>query len=104
MSDRKTEFIKYERSFLWTDLQREERYSLSRDPDTPSMAMENIMERIKVATSLVGPLDWVSIPISWLVSGRYEHWAKHMGIEYSMPTEEELATLKEKTRIWNENL
>lgn len=98
------EFVEYELACLWSDLQREEGYSRSSNPDTPSIAMEWLMERIKLATALVGPIDWMSISTEWLMNGRYEYWAKYMGIEYSMPPEEELAELHRKRRIWNEDL
>ena len=96
MSDRKTEFIEDELEYLWSDLESEERYSLSYDPAVPSMAMDGIMYRIKLATELVGPVDWMSIPAVWLVNGRYEYWAKYMGIEYNLPTEDEFLAMTSK--------
>lgn len=99
------EFVEYELACLWSDLQREAIHSRSSDPATPSIAMEWIMERIKLATALVGPIDWMSISIEWLTSGRYEYWAKYMGIEHNLPTEEELSEIKSNLREggWNEN-
>ena len=90
------EFVEYELACLWSDLEREERYSLSSSPAIPSIAMEGIMDRIKLATALVGPIDWRSISIGWLMNGRYEHWAKYMGIEHNLPTEEELSKIVSK--------
>ena len=81
------EFVEYELACLWSDLQREARHSRSSDPATPSIGMEWIMERIKLATELVGPIDWMSISIEWLLNGRYEYWAKHMGIDCNLPRE-----------------
>lgn len=99
------EFVEYELACLWSDLQREARHSRSSDPATPSIGMEWIMERIKLATALVGPIDWMSISIGWLMNGQYEHWAKHMGIDCNLPTEEELSEIKSNLREggWNEN-
>lgn len=104
MSDKKTEFIEHELMYLWDNLWWAERSSLSSDPQVPSMGMEGIMDRIKLATDLVGPVSWENISIEEICSGRYECWAKHMGIEYSMPPEAELAELKEKRRMWYEHL
>ena len=100
------EFVEYELACLWSDLQREERYSRSSNPDTPSIAMEWLMERIKLATALVGPIDWMNISTEWLLNGKYEYWAKHMGIEHNFPTEQELSEIKTMLREvgWNENL
>ena len=100
------EFVEYELACLWSDLQREERYSRSSNPGTPSIAMEGVMERIKLATELVGPIDWMSISIEWLMNGRYEYWAKHMGIEYNLPTEDEFLAMTSKLEKvgWDENL
>lgn len=106
MSDKKTEFIEYELVCLWSDLQREERYSLSSNPDTPSIAMEWLMERIKLATALVGPIDWMNISTEWLINGKYEYWAKYMKIGYNFPTDEGLSEVKRISQEvgWNENL
>ena len=106
MSDKKTGFIEYELACLWSDLQREERYSRSSNPDTPSIAMEWIMERIKLATALVGPMDWMSMSTEWLMNGKYEYWAKCMGIECNLPTEDELLAMTSKLEKvgWNEHL
>lgn len=99
------EFVEYELACLWSDLQREERHSRSSDPATPSIGMEWIMDRIKLATELVGPIDWMSISIEWLMNGRYEYWAKYMEIEYNLPTEEELSKIVSKLQKvgWDEN-
>ena len=63
------------------------------------------MDRIKLATELVGPIDWMSISIEWLMNGRYEYWAKYMEIEYNLPTEEELSKIVSKLQKvgWDEN-
>ena len=90
------EFVEYELACLWSDLQWAERQSLASNPATPSIGMELIMERIKRATALVGPIDWMSISTEWLVNGGYEYWAKYMGIEYNLPTEEELSKIVSK--------
>ena len=87
----KDEFIDYELACLWSELEREERHSLSSHPDTPSTAMEWIMERIKMATAIIGPISWMHISTEWLLNGRYEYWAKYMGIEYEPPKLEELS-------------
>lgn len=99
------EFVEYELACLWSDLQWAERQSLASNPATPSIGMELIMERIKRATALVGPIDWMSISTEWLLNGKYEYWAKYMGIEYNFPTEEELSEIKSNLREggWNEN-
>ena len=106
MKDPKAEFIEYELACLWSDLELEERYSLSTSPAIPSIAMVGIMERIKQATALVGPVDWIHVSMVALVNGGYERWAKHMGIEYNLPTEEELSEMKSVVLGggWNENL
>lgn len=88
------EFVEYELVCLWSDLEQAERDSLSSDPAVPSIAMERIIGRIRMATELVGPVDWRSIPIEWLMNGRHQYWAEYMGIEYNLPTEEELSMLK----------
>lgn len=99
------EFIEHELACLWSDLEREERYSLSSSPAIPSIAMEGIMDRIKTATALVGPVDWMHVSMESLVNGGYERWAKHMGIDCNLPTEEELSEIKSNLREggWNEN-
>ena len=99
------EFVEYELACLWSDLQWAERQSLASNPATPSIGMELIMERIKRATALVGPIDWMSISTEWLLNGKYEYWAKYMGIEYNFPTEEELSEVKGilKEVGWDEN-
>ena len=99
------EFVEHELACLWSDLAREQRESRSYDPAVPSIGMEWIMERIKLATELVGPIDWMSISTEWIINGRYEYWAKYMGIEYSMPTEDEfLAMVSKRQRVgWDEN-
>lgn len=99
------EFVEYELACLWSDLQWAERQSLASNPATPSIGMELIMERIKRATALVGPIDWMSISTEWLLNGKYEYWAKHMGIDCNLPTEEELSEIKSNLREggWNEN-
>ena len=106
MSEKKKEFLEYELACLWSDLQREARHSRSSDPATPSIGMEWIMERIKLATALVGPIDWMSISIGWLMNGQYEHWAKYMEIDYNLPTEEELSKIVSKLQEvgWDEDL
>lgn len=106
MSDPKDEFIKHELMCLWSDLEREERHSLSSSPAIPSIAMEWIMDRIKTATALVGPVDWMHVSMESLVNGGYESWAKYMGIEYNLPTEEELSEIKSNLRHggWVEDL
>ena len=53
--------------------------------------MEWIMERIKMATAIIGPISWMHISTEWLLNGRYEYWAKYMGIEYEPPKLEELS-------------
>lgn len=93
MSDEKTEFIEYELACLWSDLEWAERQSLASNPATPSIGMEMIMERIKRATALVGPISWTHISMVFVVNGRYEYWAIYMGIEYNLPTEEDLSKL-----------
>ena len=99
------EFVEYELACLWSDLQWAERQSLASNPATPSIGMELIMERIKRATALVGPIDWMSISTEWLLNGKYEYWAKYMGIDCNLPTEEELSEIKSNLREggWNEN-
>lgn len=104
MSDKKTEFIEHELIYLWDTLWRAERSSWSSDPQVPSMEMEGIMDRIMEATSIVGPVSWENISIVEICSGRYEYWAKYIGIEYSMPPEAELAELQRKRRMWHEHL
>ncbi|WP_313678414.1 hypothetical protein [Corynebacterium stationis] len=91
MSDKALSFIKSELEHLWYDLCAAERSSRAYDPDIPSMAMENIMERIKGATAIVGPINWMHVSTRFISSGRYEHWAKYMGIEYEFPTDEEFS-------------
>lgn len=105
MKDEKDEFIENELLLLWDSLWKALERSLSGDPERPSMEMENIMERIVWATSLVGPVDWDEISTEALQSGRYEHWANYMGIDYQAPTEEELAELtkKRKRRVYRED-
>ena len=49
------------------------------------------MERIKMATAIIGPISWMHISTEWLLNGRYEYWAKYMGIEYEPPKLEELS-------------
>lgn len=100
------EFVEYELACLWSDLEQAERDSLSSDPAVPSMAMEWIIGRIRMATELVGPVDWRSISTEWLMNGQYQYWAKYMGIEYDLPTEEELSEVKAVLREvgWDENL
>lgn len=90
------EFVEYELACLWSDLQWAERQSLASNPATPSIGMELIMERIKRATALVGPIDWMSISTEWLVNGKYEYWAKYMGIEYNLPTDDEFLAMTSK--------
>lgn len=85
MTDEKTEFIENELLLLWDNLWKALERSLSGDPERPSMEMENIMDRIIWATSLVGPISWKEINLKALKTGRYEYWAKFMGIEYQMP-------------------
>lgn len=99
------EFVEYELACLWSDLAREQRQSRSYDPAVPSIGMEGVMERIKLATELVGPIDWMSIPIEWLVNGGYEYWAKYMGIEYTLPTDDEFLAMTSKLEKvgWDEN-
>lgn len=99
------EFIEHELIYLWDTLWWAERSSLSSDPQTPSMEMEGIMDRIVAATSIVGPVSWENISIEEICSGRYEYWAKHMGIEYNLPTEDELSEVKRISKEvgWNEN-
>lgn len=99
------EFVEYELACLWSDLAREQRQSLSHDPAVPSIGMEWIMDRIKLATELVGPIDWMSISTEWLLNGRYEYWAKYMGIEYNMPTGDEFLAMTSKLEKvgWDEN-
>lgn len=99
------EFVEYELACLWSDLQWAERQSLASNPATPSIGMELIMERIKRATALVGPIDWMSISTEWLLNGKYEYWAKYMGIEYNMPTDDEFLAMTSKLEKvgWDEN-
>ena len=89
MDDAALSFIQDELEYLWSELEAEERVSRSRNPDVPSMAMEGIMERIKHATELVGPVDWMKISIPFIYYGRYRHWAGYMGIDYTYPTDGE---------------
>lgn len=100
------EFVEYELACLWSDLQWAERQSLASNPATPSIGMELIMERIKRATALVGPVDWRLISTEWLMNGKYGYWAKYMEIEYNLPTEEELSEVKAVLQevSWVENL
>ena len=91
MDDSALSFIQDELEHLWSDLEAAERSSLTRNPYVPSMAMEDIMERIKRATHLVGPVDWMKISIPFIYHGRYKHWADYMGVDYSYPTDEEYA-------------
>ena len=86
MDDASLSFIQDELEYLWSGLEAAERDSLARNPDVPSMAMECIMERIKHATELVGPVDWMKISIPFIYYGRYRHWADYMGIDYTHPT------------------
>ena len=79
------EFIEFELILLWDSLWEAEDRSRSSNPDRPSIEMENIMERIVWATSLVGPVSWKEINLRALETGRYEHWAKYMEIEYEPP-------------------
>ena len=99
------EFVEYELACLWSDLQWAERQSLASNPATPSIGMELIMERIKRATALVGPIDWMSISTEWLLNGKYEYWAKYMGIEYNLPTDDEFLAMTSKLEKvgWDEN-
>lgn len=85
MKDEKTRFIEFGLLLLWDSLWKALERSLSGDPERPSIEMENIMERIVWATSLVGPISWKEINLAALKTGRYEYWAKYMGIEYQMP-------------------
>lgn len=100
------EFVEYELACLWSDLEQAERDSLSSDPAVPSIAMEGIIGRIRMATELVGPVDWRSVSTEWLMNGKYEYWAKYMEIEYNLPTEEELSEVKTVLQEvgWDENL
>ena len=86
MGDTALNFIQDELEHLWADLYAAERSSRTQNPNIPSMAMENIMERIKSATAIVGPIDWMHVSTRFIKTGRYEHWAKYMGIEYMHPT------------------
>lgn len=99
------EFVEYELACLWSDLEQAERDSLSSNPATPSIGMEGIMERIKLATELVGPTGWMSISTEWLMNGQYEYWAKYMGIEYNIPTDDEFLAMASKLEKvgWDEN-
>ena len=87
----KDEFIENELLLLWDSLWEAEDRSRSGNPDRPSIEMEYIMERIAWATSLVGPISWKKINLMAVETGRYEHWAKYMGIEYEPPKLEELS-------------
>lgn len=106
MKDEKDEFIECELLLLWDSLWEALERSLSGDPERPSMEMENIMDRIIWATSLVGPISWKEINLAAVKTGRYEYWAKHMGIEYNLPTEDEFLAMTSKLEKvgWDENL
>lgn len=97
-------FIKSELEHLWSDLYAAERSSRACDPNMPSMAMESIMERIKSATAIVGPINWMHVPTRFIETGRYEHWAKCMGIEYELPTNEEFSIFVEGQKSWIKSL
>ena len=104
MSYKALSFIKSELEHLWSDLYAAERSSRACAPDTPSMAMESIMERIKSATAIVGPINWMHVPTQFIETGRYEHWAKRMGIEYELPTNEEFSIFVEGQKAWIKGL
>lgn len=82
-------FTTSELEHLWNELWEADRYSRSHDPAKPSSEMESIMERIKVATALVGTVYWMKVPVLFIYLGRYRYWAEYMGIEYDYPTDEE---------------
>lgn len=106
MKDEKTRFIEYDLICLWDSLWKALERSLSGDPERPSAEMEDIMGRIVWATSLVGPISWKEINLKALKTGRYEYWAKYMGIEYSMPTDDEFLAMTSKLEKvgWDEHL
>ena len=104
MSNKALTFIKSELEHLWSDLYAAERSARTQTPDTPSMEMESIMERIKSATTIVGPINWMHVPTRFIKNGRYEYWAKYMGIEYQHPTDEELSIFVEGQKSWIKSL
>lgn len=104
MSQEALWFIKRELEYLWSEFAEAEEKSRTKDPNIPSRGMEDIMERIKDATKIIGPITWERIPTCFIATGKYEHWVKYFGVEADVPTKEEFEEFQEITQAWYKNM
>lgn len=82
------QWIKWELECLWQDLETASRRSHAPEGQM-SIEMKDILDRIKSATEIVGPISWWKIPITMTGEGRYKTLCNAANIECSYPTEEE---------------
>lgn len=92
MTDLTTNWIKKELTELWADLEMAEQGSLAPEGKL-SMEMEGIIDRIREATEIVGPVNWGDVGVLTIYSGRYRRYCELVGLPYTYPTEEEFETM-----------
>ena len=77
---------------LWHDLGDARDSAHNRDW---SMQCDNLAERIREATQLVGPVPWDEVPATWILDGTFAGLCERIKVATVLPTEDERVRVRD---------
>lgn len=93
MSADLTQAVTDELEYLWNDLDNAMRYAIN---GTWSIQCDELADRIKTLTQLVGPTHWESVQIRLLENGVYQRIHDELGVEIEPPDMQAVREIRER--------
>lgn len=90
-------WIRWELQCLWSDLEEAQRRAVNGDW---SIDCDDKAQRIRDASSLVGPVSWRNIAMPSIVNGWFVAMSNRIGIpDPDLPTDDEVAACREMQEL-----